>query len=59
MGMIKLPVQSLNYFKSNIDEVLTSGNLAEGPWAEKLSAKVKDISGVKYAIPQLQTEAVL
>jgi len=51
MGMIKLPIQSINYFKRNIDEVFISGNLAEGPWAEKLSAKVKDISGVKYAIP--------
>jgi len=51
MGLIKLPEESINYFKSNLDEIFISGNLAEGPWSEKLSAKVKDISGVKYAIP--------
>ena len=51
MGMIKLPKQSIDYFKRNIDEIFISGNLAEGPWAEKLTEEVKKISGVKYAIP--------
>jgi dTDP-4-amino-4,6-dideoxygalactose transaminase len=51
MGMIKLPEQSVDYFKRNIDEIFISGNLAEGPWTEKLAKEVKEISGTKYAIP--------
>ena len=51
MGMIKLPPQSINYFKNNIDQIFQSGNLAEGPWAEKLSEKIKLITKVKYAVP--------
>lgn len=51
MGLIKLPQESINYFKKNFDDIFISGNLAEGPWAERLSKKVKEIIGVKYAIP--------
>ena len=51
MGMIKLPQQSINYFNNNLDEIFHSGNLAEGPWAEKLSEKIKLMTKTKYAIP--------
>jgi dTDP-4-amino-4,6-dideoxygalactose transaminase len=51
MGLIKLPEESINYFKSNLDEIFISGNLAEGPWSEQLSDKVKLITNVQYAIP--------
>lgn len=51
MGMIKLPNQSIDYFKRNVDDIFSSGHLAEGPWGEKLSEKVKEISGREYAIP--------
>ena len=44
MGMIKLPKKSINYFKNNIDGIFISGNLAEGPWTEKLSEEIKVIS---------------
>ena len=51
MGIIKLPKKSINYFKKNLDDIFISGNLAEGPWADQLSEKVKGITGVQYAIP--------
>tara|TARA_B100000029_G_scaffold513672_1_gene613964 strand:+ start:16357 stop:17406 length:1050 start_codon:yes stop_codon:yes gene_type:complete len=51
MGSIKLPKKSIDFFKSNQDKIFDTGNLAEGPWIEKLSEKIKSICGAKNAIP--------
>lgn len=37
MGIIKLPEASVNFFKSNLDEIFETGNLAEGAWNKRLS----------------------
>ncbi len=50
MGSIKLPKNSINFFKNNQNEIFESGNLAEGPWNEKLSEEIKSICNVKNAI---------
>ena len=51
MGMIKLPLKSINFFKNNQEEIFRSGNLAEGIWNTDLSNKIKSITGSKYAVP--------
>lgn len=51
MGIIKLPENSLKYFKNNVTDIFNSGILAEGSWSEKLSEVVKSITGAKYAVP--------
>jgi perosamine synthetase len=51
MGKIKLPAKAIDFFKSNIDEIFSSGNLAEGKWNATLSEFVKDYCTTKYAIP--------
>ena len=50
MGTIKLPKNSIDFFKSNQNKIFESGNLAEGPWNEQLSEKIKSICDVKNAI---------
>ena len=50
MGIIKLPNNSIEFFKSNQDKIFESGNLAEGPWNDQLSEKIKSISNTKNAI---------
>ena len=50
MGTIKLPKNSIDFFKSNQNKIFESGNLAEGPWNEQLSKKIKTICNVKNAI---------
>ena len=50
MGIIKLPENSVDFFKNNQNQIFESGNLAEGPWNEKLSEKIKSICNVKNAI---------
>ena len=39
MGAIKLPKNTINFFKNNQNKIFKSGNLSEGPWNEKLSEK--------------------
>jgi dTDP-4-amino-4,6-dideoxygalactose transaminase len=51
MGMIKLPEESINFFNNNLDEIFTSGNLAEGPWNKKISDFVKELTGAHTALP--------
>ena len=51
MGMIKLPEASINYFKRNLDNIFTSGNLAEGLWNKKISEFVIDLTGAQTALP--------
>ncbi len=50
MNTIKLPKNSIDYFKSNQDKIFESGNLAEGPWNEKLSKEIESIANSKKAI---------
>ena len=50
MGTIKLPSNSVEFFKNNQNKIFESGNLAEGPWNEQLSEKIKSICNVKNAI---------
>ena len=50
MGAIKLPEKSVDFFKDNQNQIFESGNLAEGPWNDKLSEKIKSICNVKEAI---------
>ena len=50
MGTIKLPNNSIEFFKSNQNKIFESGNLAEGPWNEQLSEKIQSICKVKNAI---------
>ena len=49
MGLIKIPEQSFNFFKENLDEVVTSGNLAEGKWNQTLSEFTRDLTGANSA----------
>ena len=46
MGTIKLPKNSVEFFKNNQNQIFESGNLAEGPWNEQLSEKIKSICNV-------------
>ena len=50
MGAIKLPKSSVDFFKKNQNKIFESGHLAEGPWNNKLSEKIKSICNVKNAI---------
>ena len=49
--MIKLPQSAVEFFKQNIDEIFSTGNLAEGRWNQELSKNVSEYCGVKHAIP--------
>ena len=51
MGLIKLPEKSIINFKENIDDIFSSGNLAEGPWNNKLSEYIIDLTGASKALP--------
>ena len=50
MGTIKLPKNSIDFFKTNQNKIFESGNRAEGPWNEKLSKKIESITNTKNAI---------
>ena len=50
MSIIKLPKNSIEFFKDNQDKIFESGNLAEGPWNDQLSKKIKSITNTKNAI---------
>ncbi|NQU32294.1 MAG: DegT/DnrJ/EryC1/StrS aminotransferase family protein, partial [Bacteroidetes bacterium] len=51
MGVIKLPEESINYFKRNLDDIFISGNLAEGFWNKKISEFVKNLTRAQAALP--------
>lgn len=51
MGMIKVPTNSIDFFKKNIDEIFDTGNLAEGIWNSNLRQQFTKLSNAKYAIP--------
>ena len=50
MSTIKLPRNSIEFFKSNQDKIFESGKLAEGPWNDELSKKIKIITNATNAI---------
>ena len=50
MTTIKLPKKSIEFFKNNQDKIFKSGKLAEGPWNNELSNKIKTITNAKNAI---------
>jgi len=50
MGIIKLPKNSIDFFKNNQNQIFESGNLAEGLWNEQLSEKIKSVCNIKNAI---------
>lgn len=49
MGMIKLPKASVDFFKENIDEIFSSGNLAEGAWSARCEEFIKSYTSSKSA----------
>lgn len=49
MGMIKVPISSIEYFKSNLDDIFESGNLAESKWNNKLTEFAKEYCKVENA----------
>tara|TARA_B110000003_G_scaffold273584_1_gene311641 strand:- start:5169 stop:6212 length:1044 start_codon:yes stop_codon:yes gene_type:complete len=51
MGMIKIPKQSISFFKENYDEIFHSGNLAEGGWNTKISELFNEYSKSSFSIP--------
>ena len=50
MGMIKLPTESINFFKHHIDDIFESGNFAEGKWNQKIASFIKEMTGAKHAL---------
>ena len=50
MGNIKLPKNSVDFFKNNQNKIFETGDLAEGPWNNKLAEEIKSICSVKNAI---------
>ena len=50
MGNIKLPKNSVDFFKNNQNKIFETGDLAEGPWNSKLAEEIKSICSVKNAI---------
>lgn len=51
MGMIKIPQSAIEIFKQNLDEIFSTGNLAEGRWNQELSKFVSEYCDVKHATP--------
>ena len=51
MGMIKLPNKSIEFFKNNLDEIFSSGSLAEGKWNKSLSEYVSNLTGASISVP--------
>ena len=50
MGLIKIPEKSLQFFKDNLDEIFSSGTIAEGPWNEKINEYVSKMTGAKKSV---------
>jgi perosamine synthetase len=51
MGLIKIPEESILYFKENVDNIYESGFLAEGPWNKKLSEFINELTGSEISVP--------
>ena len=50
MGMIKIPETSIDYFKSNLDEIFETGNFAEGKWNNELSDYINELTGANISV---------
>ena len=50
MGMIKIPDTSIDYFKSNLDEIFETGHFAEGKWNKELSYFVQELTGANISV---------
>ena len=50
MGMIKVPHEAVDFFRSNLDGIVESGNLAEGEWNTKLNQFFSEYSNTKHAV---------
>jgi len=50
MGTIKIPENSIDYFKNNLDAIFKSGNLAEGQWNKRLGDYVKDLTSSQVSV---------
>ncbi len=50
MGMIKLPSESINFFKHHVDDIFESGNFAEGKWNQNIVSFIKEMTGAKHAL---------
>ena len=50
MGMIKIPKTSIDYFKSNLDEIFETGHFAEGKWNKELSQFVNELTGANISV---------
>jgi len=50
MGMIKVPEKSIAFFKDNFQEIIDSGELAEGKWNMKVAVLAMNYSSTKNAL---------
>lgn len=51
MGLIKIPKKSISFYKDNLDNIFSSGSLAEGPWNSKLSSYINELTKASYSLP--------
>lgn len=50
MGMIKLPKNSIEFFKDNYNDIFQSGNLAEGEWNKKIAKWACSYTAASYSL---------
>jgi len=50
MGMIKLPKESIIFFKNHYLDIFDSGNLAEGDWNKKVASWACEYTSAQYAL---------
>ena len=50
-GLNKVPQESIDYFKENLDQIFATGNFAEGDWNKKLGEHVKKMTNASKSIP--------
>jgi len=51
MGMITLPASAIEHFKANLDEIFTTGALAEGKWNKAIARGVREYCDCTAAVP--------
>lgn len=50
MGMIKLPLESIEFFDSNYKEIFSSGSLAEGKWNDQVGRWACSFTSASHAL---------
>ena len=50
MGMIKLPNDSLSFFRENLDEIFETGALAEGKWSKICENQIIELTNINNAV---------